>query len=169
MTHKSVANIMRWIGLFRDIGLILGVPTLMIIGIKLYERQIDILKTQNESLKTQNEFLKETQYDRAYSLIDSQKKIFQIEREILEKKIYDLKYTRDQKDEKIRQANKQLGNTMSSGESDRLIQQLADLKASMAKDRLKTEILTSRLEVNELVTKISHETFSFTGDQGPEK
>lgn len=89
-----MTEIMQWVSFIRDIGLILGVPTLIGIGMKLYDRQIEILKARNE-------FLKETQYDRASSLLDSQKKVFLVERESLENKIAELERSGSQKDETL--------------------------------------------------------------------
>lgn len=94
-------NAMQWVGLIRDIGLILGVPTLIAIGVKLYDRQIEVLKARNE-------FLKETQYDRAVSLLESQKKVFLLERETLETKIKDLDHSGSQKDESLAELQAQV-------------------------------------------------------------
>ena len=49
-------NIRAWAELIRDIGLIIGIPILIGVGVKLYSQQIEILKARNE-------LLKETQYD----------------------------------------------------------------------------------------------------------
>jgi hypothetical protein len=87
-------EIIQWVGLIRDIGLIVGVPTLIVVGAKLYSQQI-------EALKARNELLRETQYDRAVSLLESQKKVFFLERESLEKQIADLEKLRNDKDATI--------------------------------------------------------------------
>ena len=78
-----MSEIMQWASFLRDIGLILGIPSLIGVGMKLYNQQIEILKARNE-------LLKETQYDRAVSLLESQKKAFLMEREALDKRITDL-------------------------------------------------------------------------------
>ena len=76
-------EIMQWASFIRDIGLILGIPALIAVGVKLYSQHIEILKARNE-------LLKETQYDRAVSLLESQKKVFLIEREVMDKQIAEL-------------------------------------------------------------------------------
>ncbi len=82
----------------RDVGLIIGIPTLIIVGMKLYEieekaleAQVKAAESQVKILEQENTVLKETQYDHALSLIDGQKKVFEIEMEGLEKQIADLK------------------------------------------------------------------------------
>jgi hypothetical protein len=69
--------------LIRDIGLIIGVPTIIIVGANLYEQQINVLKEQNE-------LLKQTQYDRAWAIIKSQKDLFENERQELLRRIQSL-------------------------------------------------------------------------------
>jgi hypothetical protein len=83
--------------LIRDIGVIIGIPVVISVGMKLYDLQSKALEAQvkaNEaqikSLEAQNDLLKQTQYDRALSLLEGQKKVFQIERDILEHQIADL-------------------------------------------------------------------------------
>jgi hypothetical protein len=73
-------EVMQWVSFVRDVGLILGVPVLIGIGVKLFNQQIEILKARNE-------LLKETQYDRAVTLLKSQKEVFLVERADLEKKL----------------------------------------------------------------------------------
>ena len=75
----------------RDLGLILGIPVLIGIGVKLYNQQIEILKARNE-------LLKETQYDRAVTLLKSQKEVFLIERSDLENKLSTLESVLSEKD-----------------------------------------------------------------------
>jgi hypothetical protein len=100
-----MTQIMQWAGFIRDVGLILGVPTLIIIAMKLYDRQIEILKARNE-------FLKETQYDRASSLLDSQKNVFLVERESLESKIADLERSGSEKDETLAELQRRLAEVL---------------------------------------------------------
>jgi hypothetical protein len=73
-------EIMLWVSFVRDLGLIVGVPVLIGVGMKLYTQQIELLKARNE-------LLKETQYDRAVTLLKSQKETFLIERSDLENKL----------------------------------------------------------------------------------
>jgi Tfp pilus assembly protein PilN len=92
-----MSEIMQWASFIRDIGVILGFPALIIVGIKLYNQQIEILKARNE-------LLRETQYDRAVALLESQKKVFLIEREIMDKQIADLRRLEGEKSAKISKA-----------------------------------------------------------------
>jgi hypothetical protein len=84
-------------GIIRDVGVIIGIPVLITVGMRLYDLQSKALEAQvraNEaqikSLEAQNDLLKQTQYDRALSLLDGQRKVFQIDRDSLEKQIADL-------------------------------------------------------------------------------
>jgi len=79
--------------LIRDIGIIIGIPTIIIIAGKLYTQRIQVLKEQVQ-------LLKETQYDRALSQIKSQKELYIMEREKLENEIIELKnYNKNISDE----------------------------------------------------------------------
>lgn len=101
-------SIQRWVELFRDVGLILGVPTLIAVGTKLYGLQAAALKANNEALQAQNTFLKETQYDRALSLIESQKKLYEHEREGFEKEIHALEQSGQAKEEQLAKLKEQV-------------------------------------------------------------
>lgn len=68
-------RIERWAKLLRDIGIILGVPILILVASNLYSAQINVLKEQNE-------LLKHTQYDKALALIEAQKKLIAHEKRI---------------------------------------------------------------------------------------
>lgn len=93
-TVTMFAALKDWAGVIRDIGMIIGVPTIIVVGLRLYDIQSKALEAQvraNESqikaVEAQNALLRETQYDRALALIEGQKKVFQIERETLERQI----------------------------------------------------------------------------------
>ena len=73
----------KWATVIRDVGLILGIPTIIVVGLKLYGVEVDALKQQNE-------LLTETQYDLALSLLVSQKDLFEIERQELEQEFKSL-------------------------------------------------------------------------------
>jgi uncharacterized protein YjbI with pentapeptide repeats len=103
-------NILEWVSLIRDVGLILGVPTLIAVGVKLYGQQIEILKARNE-------LLKDTQYDRASALLESQKKVFLLEREELDRQITELKRSGSEKDETLTELNRQIAEITSRIES----------------------------------------------------
>ncbi len=74
------AEIEWWTKFLRDIGIILGFPTIIFIGKYLYKSHI-------EALKAQISFLRETQYDRARDLLKAQKECFQEERDNLQELI----------------------------------------------------------------------------------
>src|SRR5215472_14046664 len=97
-------------GLVRDIGVIVGVPMIITVGIFLYDLQSKALEQQTKALEqqakaleqtvkaneaqiknleAQNSLLKETQYDRALIIIKAQKEAFELERTGLEKKLND--------------------------------------------------------------------------------
>lgn len=62
-------RIIRAIGLIRDIGIIIGVPVLIIVGIRLYEVKISALESQIE-------YLKQTQYPQALQTIEAHEKLY---------------------------------------------------------------------------------------------
>jgi hypothetical protein len=97
----KLPTIKRWTELIRDVGLIIGIPTLIIIGSKMYGLQIESLKAQNEVLKSRNEILGEFSYDRALARINSQKKLFDQEREELESEIASLEISSADKSDAI--------------------------------------------------------------------
>jgi hypothetical protein len=75
----------------RDIGLLVGVPILIMVGSHLYGLQINALEAQNKATEAQvkateaqNNFLKDTQYDKTLALIKSQRELYLIERRALE-------------------------------------------------------------------------------------
>jgi hypothetical protein len=84
-----------WAALVRDIGVILGVPIVIGVGVALYdlqdkasqaqvkanEAQNKVLESQVKLMEHQNTALKDTQYDRALALLNSQKELFAKERE----------------------------------------------------------------------------------------
>jgi len=55
----------RYIHILKDIGLILGIPVVITIGVNLYNAQIKALELKNSSLE-------QTQYDDALALINAQ-------------------------------------------------------------------------------------------------
>jgi hypothetical protein len=66
--------------LVRDVGVILGIPVVLTVGIKLYDLQTKALEAQMKAVEAQNEVLKQTQYDRALAMIKSQRELFDNER-----------------------------------------------------------------------------------------
>ena len=91
-------------GLVRDIGVIVGVPTIIVVGMRLYdlqtkalEQQVKANEAQIHALEAQNTVLKETQFDRAAALIKGQKDVYEAERTALLQQIGDLKNSGDQR------------------------------------------------------------------------
>jgi hypothetical protein len=104
----SARAIERWARIIRDIGLIVGVPTLIIIGVNLYHLEAEALKARSEALEAQNNFLKETQFDRAAALLEGQKKDYEFERERLRKELDKSKQDGSASEEKVKQLQEQL-------------------------------------------------------------
>jgi len=84
---KMPANLKDWAAVIRDFGVILGVPTIIAVGMGLYDLQDKALEAQvkaNEAqikvLEAQNSALKETQFDRAVALIEAQKKAYELDK-----------------------------------------------------------------------------------------
>jgi hypothetical protein len=80
-------RIQRWAALLRDVGVILGIPSILYIAIQLYGFQLQGMQAQITALKEQNETLRERQYDRAATIIKSQKELSEIELDTIEKSI----------------------------------------------------------------------------------
>jgi hypothetical protein len=76
-------RISKIVSFVRDIALLLGVPALIVVGIRLYDLQIKALEAQVKAVEAQNNLLRETQYDRALSIIKAQKDVYPIERDTL--------------------------------------------------------------------------------------
>lgn len=72
--------ITKWVKLFRDIGILLGFPTLIYIGLQLHETEVSALKAQID-------YLKDLQYDKAVNLIKAKEELGQIEKEQLQRSI----------------------------------------------------------------------------------
>jgi chromosome segregation ATPase len=104
-----------WIAaLVRDLGVILGIPAVLAVGLKLYdlqtkalEAQVKATESQVKAVEAQNALLKETQYDRAISLLKSQKELFENERSSLEQQVAGLTVSgKDQSDQIAALANR---------------------------------------------------------------
>jgi septal ring factor EnvC (AmiA/AmiB activator) len=87
--------------LVRDVGVILGIPVVLTVGIKLYDLQTKALESQMKAVEAQNEVLKQTQYDRALAMIKSQRELFDNERASLEKEVADLSTSGKDRSEEI--------------------------------------------------------------------
>jgi hypothetical protein len=110
-----LSSIREWASFGRDIGLVLGIPVLIMVGGRLYDLQIKANESQikaNEAqiksmesqanflkeayeeriktLEAQNATMKETQYDRSLAQIKSQEEIFKRERDQYSQKIIQL-------------------------------------------------------------------------------
>ena len=86
-TNTLSGRIQIWAALLRDIGVILGIPSILYIAIQLYGFQLQGMQAQIAALKEQNETLRERQYDRAATIIRSQKELSEIELDTIEKSI----------------------------------------------------------------------------------
>ena len=68
----SFSSIKQWVELFRDIGLIFGVPGIIILGYKLFNRHIVALKDAHkahiDALESENRLLKEPELLVCYKL-----------------------------------------------------------------------------------------------------
>lgn len=94
--NDLILHLTLYASLVRDIGIIIGIPTLIVVAQRLHSKQI-------AALKAQLEFAKDTQYDKALALIEAQKKVFTIERELLEKELLDFQKRGEQyKEETVR-------------------------------------------------------------------
>ena len=83
-----------WTGLVRDLGVIVGVPAIITVGVQLYElqgraseaqlkaseAQLRVIESQVKVVNAQNTALRDTQDDKALALITSQKALFDQER-----------------------------------------------------------------------------------------
>jgi hypothetical protein len=67
-------------GLLRDLGLIIGIPAIVSIGLSVYDLQNKAHETEIKALEAQDAVLKETQFDRAVALIKAQKEAYDIDR-----------------------------------------------------------------------------------------
>ncbi|MFC2076017.1 hypothetical protein ACFLT7_02930 [candidate division KSB1 bacterium] len=85
----------------RDIIFIIGIPTIIYIGIKMYHQQI-------QTMRTQIDFLKETQYDRALKLIKSQRELHDEEVRKLEKGKEKILKSGEEKQNEINKLNEKL-------------------------------------------------------------
>src|SRR5882724_4664663 len=94
--------------LVRDVGVILGIPVVLTVGIKLYDLQTKALEAQMKAVQAQNEVLKQTQYDRALAMIKSQRELFENERVSLEKQVTNLSTSDKDKSEEIAQLQKRI-------------------------------------------------------------
>jgi len=101
MNNAFISDIAFYASLIRDVGVIIGIPALIGIGVKLYTKHIEMLKREIEMLK-------HTQYDKALSVIDGQKKLFEHERIELLKKIRLLSESNIQKTDELRKLNTEL-------------------------------------------------------------
>src|SRR5882724_10749062 len=94
--------------LVRDVGVIIGIPVVLTVGIKLYDLQTKGLEAQMKAVEAQNEVLKLTQYDRALAMMKAQKELFDNERASLEKRIADLNSSGKDQTAEITKLNQQI-------------------------------------------------------------
>jgi len=77
--------------LVRDLGLIIGLPVIIVVITKLYTMQVNLVKERQELLNEKSELLRDTQYDKALSQIKAQRELYEIERTSLEQEITGLR------------------------------------------------------------------------------
>jgi hypothetical protein len=99
-----LTQVKTYASIIRDMGVILGVPAVVTVGVNLYdlqskalEQQVKSNEAQIKALEAQNTVLKETQFDRALALIKSQKEVYEIEKRNLEKHIADAQKSGDER------------------------------------------------------------------------
>lgn len=107
-------QIRDWAGFLRDIGLIVGMPTLVVVGVQLYGLQVDALEQQKAVIEERNRLLEETQYDRALDLIRSQKELFEMERGQLQAELAEARRAAQQDQAKIAGLEEQLSELESA-------------------------------------------------------
>jgi hypothetical protein len=100
MKNPKQDIVMGYARFIRDIFLIIAIPTFIIFGMKLYNKQIEVLNTHIN-------LLKETQYDKALSLIKAQEELHQREKKKLENKIASFESSANNKEE-INKVRRQL-------------------------------------------------------------
>jgi hypothetical protein len=101
MSGEIMADVERWAALIRDVGLIVGVPTLIVVGRRFYTRQIAILKEHIEFLKSQ-------QVDRAWTIVRAQQELHEVERKRLEARIGELQLAGTEKESELQTARDEL-------------------------------------------------------------
>jgi competence protein ComGC len=77
---KMLKRVKEIASLLRDLGVILGVPALVGIGLNINDLQNKAHDRQIKALEAQNSVLRETQFDRAVALIEAQKKAYDLDR-----------------------------------------------------------------------------------------
>lgn len=78
-----MSKIRKWVQLIRDIGLIIGVPVIISVGISLHNEQID-------SLKAQLALAESTRFDNVLNIVESQKALYAFEKEAIRQEISQL-------------------------------------------------------------------------------
>jgi len=106
--EPALSKVSSIAALVRDVGVILGIPVVLTVGIKLYDLQTKALEAQMKAVQAQNEVLKQTQYDRALAMIKSQRELFENERVSLEKQVTNLSTSDKDKSEEIAQLQKRI-------------------------------------------------------------
>jgi hypothetical protein len=86
-TYPSFVKAMKFAEFFKNIGMIIGVPVLIVIGMQIRDAQDELLKSEISNLKTQIQGLENQRYDNAYAVIESQKNAYNNEKELLKKSI----------------------------------------------------------------------------------
>jgi chromosome segregation ATPase len=109
--------IQKWAAIILGVGVIIGIPVLITVGVKLYDiqearlqAQIKANEAQIKAVEAQNEVLKQTQYsEAALNELKSQRELFDRERKSLSTQLTDAKTQLAQaKNDAITEANQSL-------------------------------------------------------------
>jgi hypothetical protein len=68
-------------GLVRDLGLIVGVPTIIMVGMSLYDAQFKALEQQVKANEAQMKALEAQTYDRVAAQLKGQKEVYEADRD----------------------------------------------------------------------------------------
>jgi len=82
-----IEKIQKTTAVLRDIGVIIGIPSILYVGSQLYEFQQKSTQAHIGALKEQIELLKERQYDRAATILKAQKEVSEAELETIQRLI----------------------------------------------------------------------------------
>ena len=85
--NRGFRKLRSYLAIVRDIGIILGLPLVIGVGIQLYERQIAALKAENEALKLLNYSSALTQIKSQKELLEEQTLFFEMEKDRLMQRI----------------------------------------------------------------------------------
>lgn len=83
MKKKKLRHIKRWSKVIRDVGVTLGIPVLLAVGVYLHNQQVSILEAQIDALSTMS-------YDKALDVMRAQTELYADERTDYEQRLSSL-------------------------------------------------------------------------------